>query len=214
MSAFLPYAAAKEGSRAIARSSNFSLSLRIRRRSGSRLQVQRVRFGRRRQRTLDLALLFDRELARSAFAMLIAMSAWIAKMSSRLRGTHPTIVRARLGIDELRRDANIVAGVAHTTLHYGLNVELARNVGKRRLSVGIAQHRRAGDDVQCAELGELIQHLFVYPLREVGVVGIRAQVRERQHGYGVRQQLTRTLARLCGGDCSWCRHMSGPPRWR
>ena len=89
------------------------------------------------------------------------------------------IVRAR--VDELSRDPQPVSSSTHAALQDVSHPQLA---GDRLHVLGRALERhgrRAGDDAQGAHLRQIGRHFVGETVREVLVLGVRAQVREGQH---------------------------------
>ena len=91
------------------------------------------------------------------------------------------LVRPR--VDQLRRDPHLVAGSRHRTFHDRVDVELLRNVRRRRPILALELHRRsARDDAKLAD-GRQVRGQFIgHPFSEVVLVGIARVVVEWKHG--------------------------------
>jgi hypothetical protein len=93
-------------------------------------------------------------------------------------------VLVRVGVDELRRDPHLVPRAAHRPLQDRGHVELRRDLPDRLRGALVLERRRAGDHANVADLGEGGQDVVRDPVGEVLVLGVVAQVLERQHGDG------------------------------
>jgi len=115
----------------------------------------------------------------------------------------------RAGIDELRVDADPVAGALHTAFEHGDHVQLLRDLAHRLVRVRILHHRGSRDDLQAVDLGQLGEQVVVDARREIGVLRVRAAGLEGQYrdgglvGHGDRAirrtRLRRRALRRSGG---------------
>ncbi len=145
-----------------------------------RPEVILVRLGGLGRRPLDTRLFLERELSLERVGDVhrdvrlhrkdraqVAQIPWI--------GVRPQVA-VSLGIDELRRHHDGVTGVAHTAFHHRTHVQLLCDLGNGRRRIGVLQHGSPGDDIQIADLDELVQNLIVNALCEIRVVRVGAQV--------------------------------------
>ena len=106
----------------------------------------------------------------------------------------PEVVAVRR-LDQLRRDADLVAGLAHAALQDVRDVELLRHFLDVDLLALELEGRGARGNPQIGELRQQVQQLFRQAVREVFLVLARAHVRERQHRDGLGRCLDRCLRR-------------------
>ena len=73
-------------------------------------------------------------------------------------------VPVRMGLDELRRDSHAPSGLTHRSLQHGPHPEFPGDLaqGSRRLLV--RHDRRAGDDVEIGDLGEVLEDVLGHPV--------------------------------------------------
>ncbi len=85
------------------------------------------------------------------------------------------------GVDELRSHTDPITGISNAPLHDCLDVERFGDLGNGRAVLRVRQYRRPRDDVEIAELSQLIENFFVQSGRDVRVVGIGTQVIKWQY---------------------------------
>ena len=91
------------------------------------------------------------------------------------------LVRPR--VDQLRRDPHLVAGSRHRSFHDRVDVELPRDVRRRRPILAFELHHRAArDDAKLADGCEVGGQFVGHPFGEVVLAGIARVVVERKHG--------------------------------
>ncbi len=106
----------------------------------------------------------------------------------------PEVVAVRR-LDQLRRDADLVAGLAHAALQDVRDVELLRHFLDVDLLALELEGRGARGNSQIGDLRQQVEQLLRQAVREVFLVLARAHVRERQHRDGLGRCLDRCLRR-------------------
>src|SRR5271155_1316350 len=124
-------------------------------------------------------------LMRSAWLMLRAISSWTSKTSFQLAivAFRPDGV-TRLSADELRGDAQAIAGATQAAAEDARGVEFAADLGPGYGLVAIGQDGGAGEDLELFDLGELGDDVFSHAIAEIFVVFAVAEIFEIQDGYG------------------------------
>ena len=103
---------------------------------------------------------------------------------------HPAVILARpqvriaLGFDELDGDAHAVALALHRSLDDGVHVKFAGDLGDGTDILAVACDRLEGDHAQGGQLPELGDHGLRHGIGQVGMLGGRGMVLQRQHGDG------------------------------
>ena len=101
-------------------------------------------------------------------------------LETAVEGLAPSLY-ARI-VHELGRDPELVAGLTDAALQQIAHAEQAADLRDPVVAVLESERRGAADDVQIAELGELVQDLFRNPVAEGLVFGVVADVGKRQDG--------------------------------
>ena len=91
-------------------------------------------------------------------------------------------VPVRVGLDELDRDPHVSAVPQHRALHDTPDAERAGDLGKRLRRVLVRHHGRPRDHLQRANARQLGDHGLGHPVREVLLLGVLREIRERQDG--------------------------------
>ena len=84
------------------------------------------------------------------------------------------------GPNELGRDPNAVAGAEYRAFHDGVYVQLARDLRHRPGRPFVTHDGRARDHAQGADVGQVGDERLRHTVREVLLLGIAGEVRERQ----------------------------------
>jgi hypothetical protein len=85
------------------------------------------------------------------------------------------------GLCELDREANILGGAAQAAIQHQPDSQALADLAQIRVGSLELERRTAGYYAQSANSGEPIHQLFCQPVTEVFVLGVRANVGERQH---------------------------------
>ncbi|WP_395710959.1 hypothetical protein [Reyranella sp.] len=88
---------------------------------------------------------------------------------------------ALLGVDQLGSDADLLAGAADASLEGIADAKLAGDGADIDPPVLVGEGRIAGDDEQPAQAGQSRCQIVCHPVGEKRLLGIVAQVRQRQH---------------------------------
>ena len=91
------------------------------------------------------------------------------------------------GVDELRSDADCVAGATHAAFEDGPDVEPVGDRAKVNVLSLEGESRRPGCDLQPVNLSQGIEELFSKSLGEVLLLLVPAHVDERQYRNRVRR---------------------------
>ena len=91
-------------------------------------------------------------------------------------------VPVRIGLDELDRDPHVSAVPQHRAFHDAPDAERAGDLGKRFRRVLVRHHGRPRDHLQRADARQLGDHGLGHSVREVLLLGILREIRERQDG--------------------------------
>ena len=97
-------------------------------------------------------------------------------------------MRLRPAVDELGGDADLIAGAAHAALENRPGAKLAADLRDALAAALVADDRGPGDDAQLGDLGEPGDHLLGDAVGEPLVLGVGADVGERQHREATRVQ--------------------------
>ncbi len=90
----------------------------------------------------------------------------------------------RRGIDQLTCDADTVSGLAHAAFQHIADAELAADLLHVHRAAPVGEARIARDDEQPADAREFGDDVFHYAVGEIVLLGISAEVLERQDGDG------------------------------
>ena len=70
-------------------------------------------------------------------------------------------------VDQLRGDADLVAGAQYRAFDYSIDLQFLRNLRQRLGSRFVFRHRGIGSDPQCRNLGKIRDQLVCHSIREV-----------------------------------------------
>src|SRR3970040_2849531 len=110
-------------------------------------------------------------------------------------------MRIGRNVDELRRDAYLISGLAHTAFENVVDVEHFRDRAHIRVRAFDRERRRSRRDAQTRNVRERVEQLFGDTVAKILLFGIGADAHERQHGErvpwsGLRLRRERPIA--CG----------------
>ena len=103
------------------------------------------------------------------------------------------------GIDQLHVDQHVVAGFLHAAFKYRHHPQLGGDLPKILWSASVLHGGCSGNDLELADLREPGQDQVLHPAGEIGVVGIPAEVVERQDGNRTLRRLRRRRWSHSGG---------------
>jgi hypothetical protein len=91
-------------------------------------------------------------------------------------------MRIRIGLDQLRGDAHVLAGAAHAALEHGTDAELSRD--GRDIDFLALEHERRSTrgNFQLRQFGQQVENFLGNAVAEIFVLRIPAHVDEGQHG--------------------------------
>ena len=90
---------------------------------------------------------------------------------------------SRLRIDELRRDANLIAGIPNTALQHVGGIELRADGPKIFILALELKRRSTANHRKTRNLGQQIEDLLRHAVTEILLVPLLAHIRKRQHRY-------------------------------
>ena len=93
-------------------------------------------------------------------------------------------VPVRGTLDQLRGDADLVAGTQDGAFHDGVHVQLTSDLRQRLPRVFVRHHRRARDHAQRADLAEVRNQLVGHPVGEVVLRRIAREALQWQDSQG------------------------------
>ena len=143
------------------------------------LQVERVGLGIGRARLRRRAEQRDLELLDHVGRDLVLDREDVVELA--VVGLRPQ-VRVGAGLDQLRRDPDRVARLAHRAFQHVRHVQRARDLRDRNLFAFERERRGARRHLQLRNLRQQVQQFFRDAVGEVFVRLVLAHVDERQHG--------------------------------
>ncbi len=91
-------------------------------------------------------------------------------------------MEAVLDVDELGRDAQMVAGLAYAPFEHGLDIEPPADLPDIEVHAFESEGRGAGHDPQVLNVGQGIDQLLSDPFAEIFLVFVRAHIGEGEDG--------------------------------
>ncbi len=78
--------------------------------------------------------------------------------------------------NQLRADPHSAAHPHHGAFDHGIHVQLPSDLGQRLLRSLVPDRRCSGDNLQCADLGQIGDELVSHPVSEIFLLGIVGKV--------------------------------------
>ena len=91
-------------------------------------------------------------------------------------------VSVRAGINQLGRDANVIAHSADAAFQKVSHAQLAPDFRKVTFRISITHDRAAADHLQVGNLGERGQNIILNAVREITVLFVVAKIIKRENG--------------------------------